>query len=224
MTDDSLAPSSLISTSPTLKPAPPHPERLPNGRFWVPLVGQIGLILAVSAQPLFTLVTGKTVVLQTVPVDPYDPMRGYSQTMSYTISRPENLTKLPGWKDLLGSPTQGKSPSLPVGKQVYVVLQAPPSTTNQPPQAWQPVGVSHEPPHSLLANQVAIRGKATARWIEYGLETYYMPENRRDEINQDISQAQSRPKPQSVVAEVKVSAQGHAVPVSFWVSDRHYQF
>ncbi|MEB3337471.1 MAG: GDYXXLXY domain-containing protein [Leptolyngbyaceae bacterium] len=223
MTDDSLSPSPSIPTFPTVKPAP-RPARLPPWRFWVPLVGQIGLILAVPAQPMWTLVTGKTVVLQTVPVDPYDPMRGYSQTMSYTISRPENLKKLPGWKDVVASPTRDQSSLLPVGKSVYVVLQAPSLPTAEPPQAWQPIRVSHNLPNSLPANQVAIKGKATDRLIEYGLETYYMPEDRRDEINQDISQAQSGQQPQSVVAEVKVSAQGHAVPVSFWVSDRHYHF
>ncbi|MEO9124284.1 MAG: GDYXXLXY domain-containing protein, partial [Microcoleus sp.] len=81
----------------TLSPAA---KRLPAWRLWVPLLLQIGLITAVPATAVYTLVTGKTVVLQTAPVDPYDFLRGYYQVLSYDISDPRNLEKLPGWKDL----------------------------------------------------------------------------------------------------------------------------
>jgi uncharacterized membrane-anchored protein len=51
-----------------------------------------------------------------------------------------------------------------------------------------------------------------------------MPELRRDEINQDINQVQRGKQQQSSVVEVKVDAQGRAVPISFWVSKRNYRF
>ena len=69
---------------------------LPLWRFAVPLLLQIGLVLVPPAQSVYTHITGKTVILQTIPVDPYDPLRGYSQTLSYDISRLETLKKLPG--------------------------------------------------------------------------------------------------------------------------------
>ena len=59
--------------------------------------------------------------------------------------------------------------------------------------------------------------------IEYGLERYYMPENQRDQINSTITEAQ-RNNQQSFVVEVKVNAQGKAIPVSLWVRDRNYKF
>jgi uncharacterized membrane-anchored protein len=51
-----------------------------------------------------------------------------------------------------------------------------------------------------------------------------MPENRRDEINNDISQARGGKQRQPIVMEVKVDTLGRAVPISFWVSDRNYRF
>lgn len=200
-------------------------ERLPGWRLWVPLLFQTGLILAAPAQPFYTQITGKTVILQIIPVDPYDPLRGYSQTLNYDISRVENLRNLPGWKELVGQPESKKSTSNDLARETrfYVVLEAPTSADSQPPKAWKPVRVSSNLP-TLPANQIALKGKSTGNSIEYGLETYYMPESRRDEINQDINQAQRGRQQQSSVVEVKVDAQGRAVPISFWVSKRNYRF
>ncbi|NET14750.1 MAG: GDYXXLXY domain-containing protein, partial [Okeania sp. SIO1H6] len=41
-------------------------------RFILPLTVQLALILSIPAQAIYTTITGRTVVLQTVPVDPYD--------------------------------------------------------------------------------------------------------------------------------------------------------
>jgi uncharacterized membrane-anchored protein len=222
MTHNSRSPS----TTPALQGRQSQlPERLPGWRLWVPLLLQTGLILAAPAQPFYTQITGKTVILQTIPVDPYDPLRGYSQTLNYDISRLDNLRNLPGWKELVGQQGSKKSSSnyLATGTSFYVILEAPASTESQPPKAWKPVRVSGNYP-TLPANQIALKGKSTGNSIEYGLETYYMPESRRDEINQDINQAQRGRQQQSSVVEVKVDAQGRAVPISFWVSKRNYRF
>ncbi|MBW4575870.1 MAG: GDYXXLXY domain-containing protein [Aphanothece sp. CMT-3BRIN-NPC111] len=45
-------------------------------------------------------------------------------------------------------------------------------------------------------------------FIEYGWETYYIPESQWDGINSNISQAQRSRQQQSVVVEAKVDAQG----------------
>lgn len=212
MSHDSQSPS----TTPVLKDRQSQlPQPLPTWRLWVPLLLQTGLILAVPAQAFYTQITGKTVILKTIPVDPYDPLRGYSQTLNYEISRVDNLRSLPGWQELAKQQA---------GTRLYVILEAPESATSQPPKAWKPVRVSSDRPTSLPANQIALKGKSTGSSIEYGLETYYMPEERRDEINQDITQAQRGRQQQSVVVEVKVDAQGRAVPISFWVSERNYRF
>ena len=211
---------------------PPAAKRLPAWRMWVPLLLQIGLIAAVPATAVYTFITGKTVVLQTVPVDPYDFLRGYYQVLSYNISDRTNLQKLPGWKDLPGE----KTPCPPGGTcpqntynvkrhtRFYVILEAPKAATNPGrPQAWKPVRVSLENPVNLPANQIAIKGKYNGFLMEYGLETYYMPEDEREKVNQEIREAQSNQR-QSFLVEVKVDKTGHAVPVSLWVRDRNYRF
>ncbi|MEG4984743.1 GDYXXLXY domain-containing protein [Microcoleus sp. BR0-C5] len=210
----------------------PEAKRLPAWRLWVPLLLQIGLIAAVPATAVYTFITGKTVVLQTVPVDPYDFLRGYYQVLSYDISASTNLQKLPGWKDLPaekiycppGVVCPQNTHSVKAKTSFYVILEAPKASTNPGrPQAWKPVRVSLENPTKLPANQIAIKGKYNGWQMEYGLETYYMPEDEREKVNQEISEAQRKQR-QSFVVEVKVDKTGHAVPVSLWVGDRNYRF
>ena len=198
----------------------------------MPLILQIGLIATVPAPAVYTFVTGKTVVLQTVPVDPYDFLRGYYQVLSYDISDRTNLEKLPGWKDLPADKTAclpGKvctqeKHNVKQNTSLYVILESP-KNLDKPgrPQAWKPTRVSLENPANLPANQIAILGKYNGSRMEYGLETYYMPEHEREKVNQDISEAQRKQR-QSFVVEVKVDKTGHAVPVSLWVRDRNYRF
>lgn len=186
------------------------PQMLIAKRLWIPLLLQTGLILAIPFQSVYTQITGKTIILQTMPVDPYDFLRGYSQTLSYDISRVEHLRQLPGWQE-------GKQ-----GTKFYLILAAPVASESGTPRAWKPVKVSSDRPTNLATNQVAIRGKFTGSRIEYGLETYYMPEAQQQQINSEISQVQRSRQP--LLLEAKVDDQGHAVPISFWVSDRNYRF
>lgn len=197
------------------------PQFLSSKRLWLPLLLQTALILAVPAPALYIQMTGKTVFLQSLPVDPYDFLRGYSQTLSYEISRLESLQQLPGWQEVSQQKTLNSAP-LKAGTQFYVIL-AEPASKSQPPQAWKPVRVSRKLP-DVPANQIAIRGKFTNGRIEYGLETYYMPESQSQEVNQDINRIQRNMQRQPVVVEVKVDAQGQAVPISLWVSKRNYRF
>jgi uncharacterized membrane-anchored protein len=70
---------------------------------------------------------------------------------------------------------------------------------------------------------VAIQGEYINEWqIIYGLETYYMPEDQRVQINNEIAEAQRQP--QAFVVEIKVDRSGNSVPVSLWVRDRNYKF
>ena len=199
-------------------------------RFWLPLAFQTALIVAIPAQAILIHLTGKTAILQTAPVDPYDLLRGYSQTLTYDISRKENLEKLPGGKELKNQNRESLN--------LYVILEAPTEQTSSGrPKAWKPVAVSTSLPTNLPVNQVALRGRLRYSTIDYGLENYYFPEDRREEFNRDINQAQtgverfpqgslreSQGKPLPFVVEVKVDAQGNSVPVSLWVRDRNYRF
>ncbi|HEY9662700.1 MAG TPA: GDYXXLXY domain-containing protein [Allocoleopsis sp.] len=233
---------------PALQPAQPAVQSwkpIKAWRLWVPLLFQAALIVAVPARDAYTAVTGKTITLQTAPVDPYDLMRGYYQTLSYDISNPTLLRSLPGGEQL--SSLQGQSTDF------YVVMQAPasvpsnsvpsnsvpsnsasstpapstpassPSAPSASPLPWKPVRVSLDRPTDLTANQVAIQGHYNGWQVLYGLETYYMPEDQRSQVNADISQTQTQNR-QAFVVEAKVDQGGNAIPVSLWVRDRNYQF
>ncbi|VXD22299.1 conserved hypothetical protein [Planktothrix serta PCC 8927] len=206
-------PSVVLNQPPVVK------KQISAWKFWTPLLFQLILILAVPSQAFYTQITGKTVVLQTAPVDPYDFFRGYYQTLSYDISNLDTLQGLPGWKQIAKAEKY-----LPPGSLIYVTLEQPKDATkSQHPPAWKPIKVSAEYPQNLSNNQIALQGKSTGWSIEYGLERYYMPENQREEVNSTITEAQMKDR-QSFVVEVKVNAQGKAIPVSLWVRDRNYKF
>jgi uncharacterized membrane-anchored protein len=212
------------------------PNPTPMWRFWIPLLFQTALILAVPAQAVYTYLTGKTVILQTVPVDPYELLRGYSQTLRYDISSQDSLRDLPGWEQLPKQQPDGNSLSLlQSSSRFHVILEAPVSTKSTGlPQVWKPVAISIERPSQLPTNQVALKGIVRDGFIEYGLETYYIPEDQREEINTDLrtagqaDQNQRQPNPLQgnptrqtphkppVVMEIRVNDRGDAVPISLW--------
>ena len=194
----------------------PNEKPIPILRFLIPLLIQAGLILAIPAQPVYTYLTGKTVILQTIPVDPYNILTGYYVILNYDISTKNTLEKLPGSQDLLKE-----------GKSFYVILQQEKSIDEKIPKAWKPVRLSKTIPDSLPDNQVALKGKYRFGSVKYGLEEYNIPEDQRNQINENIAQASrsatERDK-QAIVVEVKVDSQGKAVPISMWVKERNYRF
>jgi uncharacterized membrane-anchored protein len=204
-------------------PTPDQPETpIPSSkaispwRLWVPLLLQAALVVVIPARNAYTYLTGQRIVLQTIPTDPYDPLQGHYQTLSYEISRPDRLQTLPGGKELFGQHRTHRHFSF------FLVLEAPIVKAVTAPMSWQPVRVSAERPTDLDANQIALKGEARGQRIDYGIESYYMPEERRDRVNNDIIQVQNRSN--NFVVEVRVDDRGNAVPVSLWVGDRNYRF
>ncbi|MDY6898189.1 MAG: GDYXXLXY domain-containing protein [Cyanobacteriota bacterium] len=188
---------------------------IPILRFVVPLLIQAGLLFAIPAQSAYTYLTGRTVILQTVPVDPYNILTGYYQILRYDISTTSTLKKLPGSKEALQS-----------GNSFYVILEEK-STDDKIPQAWTPVRLTKEIPDSLPNNQVALKGNYQSSRIKYGLEKYNIPEDQRNKINNNISQARrsvTENQKQPIVVEIKVDSQGKAVPISMWVKEKNYRF
>jgi uncharacterized membrane-anchored protein len=196
---------------------------LPHWRFWLPLAAQLAIIIGVPAQAIYTYTTGTSVILQTAPVDPYDLLRGYSQTLNYEISQAATLETLPGWDAVVARQEDQPNQTL----AVYITLERPDSPpTDTIPDPWQPVAIAPDFPTALTDNQVVLTGRLSYQWVQYGLERYYMPEDQRDTINTEIMELnrefQNEPPP--VVVEVRVARNGTAVPVSLWVSDRQYRF
>jgi uncharacterized membrane-anchored protein len=197
-------------------------QKLSFGRLAVPLFLQLLLIGSISAQSIYAFVTGTTVVLKTMPVDPYDLLRGYYQTLSYDISSFDTLKNLSGWQDLK---REKGSEDIPKHQQVYITLTKAPAASNPNiPQAWQPVAIGSQLPANLSATKIAIRGVSNGSNIIYGLETYYMPEDRKDGVNEDINAARSNGGRRNLLVEVKVDNRGLATPVGLWVGAKQYRF
>ncbi|MGQ4646161.1 GDYXXLXY domain-containing protein [Lyngbya aestuarii] len=205
-------------------------KNTPLWRFWVPFLFQTALIIAVPTQAVYTVLTGKTVILQTAPVDPYELLRGYSQTLRYNISSQENLRQLKGWEELpkqkITQPDGQDVSLIEPGTILYVVLQAPEKADSaELPLAWQPIFLRAKLPSQLSANQIFLKGIAQGGFVQYGLETYYMPEDQREQINTELGKAgqvepNSSPQTPPIVMEIKVNKQGEAVPVSIWAQLR----
>ena len=213
------------------------PKKINKWRFLLPLIFQLGLLAFLPATAINTYLTGKTIILQTAPVDPYNLLTGYYQVLSYEISRTNNLSKLEGWQELKDASCQrikrcpNYSSSLPQGTKVYVILQVPQKLNNSDSsskiQPWQPTRVSHEYPRNLKSSEIALQGQYRNGRIKYGLESYYMPENQKDKVNQDISQANRNRLDREKIpflVEVKVNSQGKAIPISLWIKDKNYRF
>src|SRR5215831_16187485 len=110
-----------------------------------------------------SLVTGRVVTLETVPVDPRDWLRGDYVTLGYKISRlPTAL--------LAGSANQTPTPGAPV----YVALEKQGGFYEAARASTSPI----EP----ASGEVIIRGHAVSSWdsktlrVEYGIERYYVRE------------------------------------------------
>jgi uncharacterized membrane-anchored protein len=198
---------------------------LPLFRLVVPLLLQVGLILAVPAQALYTDVTGKTVILQTVPIRPDDVLQGYSLNLNYNISRIATLRRLPGWREWVRRNSARNRP-VAAGSILYLILQEQQSFSRGIPRAWRPVRIRSDRPNSLANNQVALKGTYQDGVINYGLENYYIPEDQRQQISNDLVRARENRDGRlpPIVVKVKVDPQGKAVPISMWVRDRNYRF
>jgi len=167
--------------------------------FIVAVAAQLFILAAVPAQKIHTRVTGKTILLKTAPVDPYSVMSGYYVTLGYEISNPKGLT---GWKE--GSE----------GMPVWVILQ---EGSNG---IWNAVSV-HDKRPTVPNDCVMIKGKVSAsRWrIEYGIESYFIPEDARDKVARDL-----RNNSREAKAEVKVDSSGNAAITKLIIQDRVYEY
>ena len=118
-------------------------------RLIIALVVLIGIAGGFMLYLSFPLLTGKTVILKTQPVDPFDFFRGQYLTINYEISR-VNLSE--NFKE---------------GDTVYVSLK------EGDDKIWHADKVSSNKPES----EIFIRGTAKQSWrglaVEYGIGQYF---------------------------------------------------
>jgi uncharacterized membrane-anchored protein len=165
--------------------------------FVVAVAAQLFILAAVPAQKIHVRTTGKTILLKTAPVDPYSVMSGYYVRLGYEISNPKVSDEWKKW---------------PEGKAVWVILKADPNGL------WDAVSV-HDKRPAVPEDCVVIKGK-TDRWrIKYGIEAYFIPEEARDKVTQDLRRNFKEAK-----AEVKVDSSGNAAITKLIIQDRVYEY
>ena len=148
------------------------------------IVGCQLLVLAgLIAHKQITLVTGTTVLLKTVPVDPRDMFRGDYVVLRYEISR------IDGWR--LGSQPCRKRDA------VYVTLQ-------KQGRLHTVRSVSRTPPDDgtlFIKGHVTDAAPASVS-VEYGIESYFVPEGKGHDLE--------RAAGSGLVVEAAVDRYGHA--------------
>jgi uncharacterized membrane-anchored protein len=194
----------MITTTENLSPSTQN-SLIARWRFWIPVALQLLIIALVPAPKAYTLATGKTVFLQTIPVDPYDILRGRYVTLNYEIANWETLEKLPGWE-----PEFERERS-----EFYLILEGSSTSSTDP---WQVVAVSKVYPKNLDPDQIVLKASGGS-WpgASLGIDQYYIPEDIGDRLEVDIRAHQAKTR-----VEAKIDSFGHAAIVGVWVEDRSY--
>jgi uncharacterized membrane-anchored protein len=169
--------------------------------FIAAVVIQVLILVAVPARKVFTMATGKTVVLKVQPLDPYSILSGYYATLSFDISRVDAFPN-----------ALGISGGFSDGAWCYAVVEKGDDGT------WKPVSLERELPTNLSDNRVALLGRINYGVIRYGIEEFYIPEAQRDRIASDLSRNVDKAR-----VEVKVDRSGHAALQRLIIEDRIYE-
>jgi uncharacterized membrane-anchored protein len=185
-------------------PAAPLAGRPPAWRFWLPMALQLVIITTVPAPKVWAHATGTTVLLRTMPVDPYDALRGRYMRLGYADANADTLAKLPGAKPVLDAT---------VGELVWVELA--PGKANQP---WKAVKLHASRPGDLPAGHTVIKGRSGGGIVDWELGEYFVPEASGDGIEAAMRQDASK----STWAEARVSADGTAVLEGLWIAGKRY--
>jgi uncharacterized membrane-anchored protein len=168
--------------------------------FIVAVVIQILILVAVPARKVFTVATGKTVVLKVQPVDPYSILSGYYATLGFDISRVDafpNARMFQGVSD---------------GAWLYAIVE------KGDDGIWKPISLEHELPANLPDNRAALLGRINHGAIRYGIEEFYIPEAQRHRIAEDLSRNVDKAR-----VEIKVDRSGHAALERLRIEDRVYE-
>jgi uncharacterized membrane-anchored protein len=129
------------------------------------------LLVAMIGRQQYTLATGTTVFLETVPVDPHDLFRGEYVRLTYSIASIE--------PSVIGSASE-----IAHGAKAFVTLKP-----GEP--YWTAVAVSPtyprvEPGNVVLEGEVDWGNMSDGLHIRYGIESYYVPEGAGRAIEEAV--------------------------------------
>ena len=133
------------------------------------------------------LSTGAKIMLETVPVDPRDMLKGDYVRLKYKISNPDFAA--------LGSTVTFKK-----GETIYLELK-------QNGELWEAESVVGK--GDLSGTGIVIKGKMKkwSREVEYGIENYYVPEGKGKEIEEALNSGRTN----RVTVEAVVGKKGNAM-------------
>jgi uncharacterized membrane-anchored protein len=165
--------------------------------FLLAVLIQVLIVAAVPGKQIFARMTGRLITIKTAPIDPYDFLSGYYVTLGYQISRPP----------------QNFQAEYRSSEPVYVIL------TEDPNKVWIIDSVHREKPDKIEPDKVLICGNLTYNRILYGVESYYIPEDKRQSIEHDLSNNRDK-----TYAQIKVDKFGNAALVRLLIGDKTYEY
>ena len=183
--NDESAPAWRISIRDRLTPLWQSERNILTAIIAVALI-QFGILGAMIANEMRPHVTGTTIRVATVPIDPRDLFRGNFVILSYKFSTlrsiPPGIHNTHNYKD---------------GQTVFVTMK-------QDGDLWKATGISRERPKE----GVFLRGEYRRNRIEYGIESYFVQEGTGKPI-EDAMRWNNSGKT-SVVVELVVAPNGKA--------------
>jgi uncharacterized membrane-anchored protein len=165
--------------------------------FLLAVLFQVLIVAAVPGKQIYARMTGRLITIKTAPVDPYNILSGYYVRLSYQISRPPQEISMQDMSEI----------------PVYVVLK------EDPNKVWIIDSVNTQPPAGVPLDKILIRGMATCTRIEYGIESYYIPEDKRQTIEHDLRNNRDK-----TYAQIKVDKFGNAALVNLRIGDTIYEY
>lgn len=162
---------------------------------------QIVILLVMIGMKWSTLTYGTKIMLKTLPVDPWDPLRGDYVILNYEISQLD-LKKLPADSKKYNS-----------NETVYVGL-------TQKGRYWEAGSVSHLRPQN---GTLAIKG--TVGWydeygnklfVNYGIDSYYVPQHQGKDLE--------RRSGAGLEAEVSVDKRGDSALSKIFYNGKELKF
>jgi len=167
--------------------------------FVLAVAAQFLILAAVPAQKIYTRAMGRSVTLKIRPVDPYNVLSGYYVTLNYEIANTGSFAN--------------SNDSYINGERVYAILE------RRDDGEWRPVSMSNSYPANLPENRIAVRGRYSYSRIDYGIEEFFIPEDKRAEIEQGLWKNRDQAR-----VEVKVDSEGNAALVRLLIGDRVYDY
>jgi uncharacterized membrane-anchored protein len=167
--------------------------------FVLAVLVQVIILTAIPAKQVSAKLAGKLITIKTAPVDPYDFLSGYHVVLNYEISSPPGLGEL----------KQEHRKNFPV----YVVLK------EGSDSIWYAESIHKTWPKDIPDGCIIIKGKWTYSRINYGIESYFIPEKHRREIEEDLRRNARQAK-----AQVKIDRFGNAALIRLLVDNKVYEY